>query len=420
LSDHKTALVPLESWCYSSPELRASGKSVDVGLLAEALVYYDSALINVSNQPQFAELLRWFIVQNKYNDFLALVNDGVIKIYDYAFVSTAVLNKGVYSLLNIQDEAQAKPNTFEQRFLYHNDIQACLNNARLREKLYKTLRGNVVEVKAGEFGNAIENARKDYDNSERNALVVQAFVDELYSFRNLGPSPVIEANLRISDDGNQKHITYNVDFNVLSDKAGKELNFHLATPLTAGAISNRLLWSAANLKCDLFLGKPISVLIGDKLYETSEIISKSHKIVEELQEKVEFPDLRQLVNSGKLGLDEILKIRKKSQRFRSWLQEESDRDRDAIIAYHHEVAKASGFTKVGRKTLNLFGVVGGGAAGSMVGSAISGPVGAALGGASGSAIGYLLDIASKLGADWRPMVFGNWYKDRIEKVLDKK
>ena len=131
MSDHKTALVPLESWCYNSPELHASGKSIDIGLLAEALIYYDTALINVSTQPQFAELLNWFIAQNKFNDFLALVNDGSIKIYDYAFISTAVLKEGAYVLLNLQDEMQAKPNSFEQRYLYHDVIQTCLNNSRL-------------------------------------------------------------------------------------------------------------------------------------------------------------------------------------------------------------------------------------------------------------------------------------------------
>ncbi|HWP93384.1 MAG TPA: hypothetical protein VNN20_14415 [Thermodesulfobacteriota bacterium] len=170
----------------------------------------------------------------------------------------------------------------------------------------------------------------------------------------------------------------------------------------------------------MYLGQPISVLVGDKLYESGKQISKVHSIIEELHQKVEFPDLRQLVNCGKIGLKEILIIRKKARKFREWLQQESDRDRDAIIAYHHEVAKEAGFTKLGRKRLNLIGVIGGGAIGSVVGSVVSGHSGAALGGAAGSTVGYVLDIASKLGADWKPVVFGNWFRDRIEKVLDNK
>ena len=106
-----------------------------------------------------------------------------------------------------------------------------------------------------------------------------------------------------------------------------------------------------------------------------------------------------------------LYLRKKAKKFRTWLQEESDRDRDAIIAYHNEVAKESGFTNVSRKALNLFGVLGGAA----IGASVGGPVGAVV----GSGAGYVLDIASKLGADWKPVVFGNWYRDRIEKVLKR-
>jgi hypothetical protein len=60
------------------------------------------------------------------------------------------------------------------------------------------------------------------------------------------------------------------------------------------------------------------------------------------------------------------------------------------------------------------------AIGSVVGSVVSGHSGAALGGAAGSAIGYILNITSKLRADWKPVVFGNWFRERIERVLDDK
>lgn len=61
MSGHTTALVPIESWAYQSPDLRAVGKQVDVGLFAESLVYYDAVLLNISTQPQLAELLRWLL-----------------------------------------------------------------------------------------------------------------------------------------------------------------------------------------------------------------------------------------------------------------------------------------------------------------------------------------------------------------------
>jgi hypothetical protein len=135
LSDHTSVFVPLESWCYHSPELRANNKLIDIGLLAETFIYYDQVIVNVGTQPQFAQLLDWFTQQGRFHDFIGLVNDGVLKIYEYSFVSVAVQKDGIYILINIQDENQAKPNTFEQRYLYHKDVQNCLRHARHRSEI---------------------------------------------------------------------------------------------------------------------------------------------------------------------------------------------------------------------------------------------------------------------------------------------
>ena len=163
----------------------------------------------------------------------------------------------------------------------------------------------------------------------------------------------------------------------------------------------------------------MGMLVGDKLYESTERIAKAGAVIEDLKAKVEFPDVRALVNHGQIDLQEILRIRKKAQKFRDWLQRESDRDRDAIIAYHNETARELGLVTAGRKALSIFGVLGGGAAGSLIGTAIAGPIGAAIGGAAGSGTGYLADLVSKIGADWKPVVFGNWLRKRIEKLVEE-
>jgi len=419
MTDHSTAIVPLETWSYSSPELRAKRKTVDVGLFAEALIYYDCVAANITNQPQLAEFLQWFISQGRLDDFLSLVRDGSVKLYEYAFATTAVRDDrtGNYSIWNIQDPIQKEPNTFEQRFLYHQSIEALFPKARQRKRLYRSLRGNVIEVKSEEFGSSIENARNDYQDPQRNALILQAFVDDLYKFRKLGRPPQVIATVRNSADGTKHQITWNVDFAELKSMAGQELNFHPGTPLTAGALSNRLIWSAAQLSCDLYLAQPIGILVGDKLYESTQRVAKAGNVIEDLKAKVAFPDLRTLVNDGNIGFQEILRIRKKARKFRDWLQQESERDRDAIIAYHNETARELGLVTAGRKALSIFGVIGGGAAGALVGTATAGTIGTAVGGATGSAIGYLADITSKIGRDWKPIVFGNWFRQRIEKFI---
>ena len=419
MSDHSTALVPIESWCYASPDRRAAGASIDIGLFAEALIYYDRVLVNVGNQPQFAEFLAWFESQDSLADLFALFRDGTLGVYDYAFVVSAIEKNGVYSIWNLQDPVQAEPNTFEQRVLYHPSVEQVLARARHRKQLYKALRGRVTEVKAAEFGSPIANARLDYADPRRNALVVQAYVDELYRFRRLGRPPDVQASVA-SSHGGQHRVTWNINFEELSEQSGPQLGFHTGMPLTAGAVSNRLLWSSAISACDLYLPRPIAVLVGDKLFESAETIAKTGAVIQDLKHRVEFPDVRSLVNQGDLKLADVLRIRKKARRFRDWLQSESDRDRDAIIAYHNEVAKELGITEGARMTLRIFGVLGGGAAGSAIGTAVGGPIGGAVGASAGSGTGYLADLAAKMGSNWRPLVFGEWLRKRIEKVVADK
>jgi hypothetical protein len=315
------------------------------------------------------------------------------------------------------DPIEEKPNTFDQRFLYHKSVQAVLPTGRKRKHFYTALRDRVIEVKASEFEISIENARRDSREPRRNALILQSFVDELYRFRGLGHSPQIDVKV-VPSINERIDVTWNINFDELTKLAGKELNFHAQTPLNANAISNRFIWSAANLNCDLYLPKPMSIVTGDKLYETGLKVLKNNSIIDTLQKSVEFPDVRTLVNEGKLDLDDVLSIRKKAGKFRKWLQTEGKRDRDALIAYHNEVSKDSGFTKVSRVALNIFGIMGGAAIGSIVESQLPGLPGAAIGAVSVAGTEYLFDVARKINQDWKPVVFGEWMKQRIENLLD--
>jgi hypothetical protein len=196
-------------------------------------------------------------------------------------------------------------------------------------------------------------------------------------------------------------------------------------PLSTAAEANKYLWASDKLKCDLYLARPVSTLVGDKLYEAGETALKSkiktRNVVDELEARVEFPDLRRYVNLDKIDFPQILEIRKKSKKFREWLQKEAGHDRDAIVAYHKEVAMASGFTNIGRTSLRLFGVFGGAAVGASVGAALGNMTGAAggsvLGAAAGKGITYLAELAASIGEKWQPVVFGDWYSAKIATVL---
>ena len=70
MSNHAYALVPIESWCYSSPDVVFHGGSIDIGLMAESLIYYDTIYLHVTNQPQLATLIEWFVKQGKLTEVL--------------------------------------------------------------------------------------------------------------------------------------------------------------------------------------------------------------------------------------------------------------------------------------------------------------------------------------------------------------
>lgn len=410
MSDHTKVLVPLESWCYHSPEIRFKGGMIDIGLFAEALIYYDQIYINPTNPDHFSLLLSWFINQNKYSDFIAMLADGTLKIYEYSFVSAPIKIEDSWSVFNIQDSIQALPSTFAQRYLYHKSVQKCFKHARHKNKLYRALEDNVIEVKASDFGKSIENAYIDYLNSERNSHILQSFIDEISYLLNLSGLPAIKTVIK--EERGKHQIIWNINIENISKLLGRDLNFNDSTPLCAAIQCNRFLWSSAQLNSDLFLGKPIGSLVGDKLFESALKNQKTQNLIGQLDAEVEFPDIRALVNSEELKLDDILLFRKKSKRFRKWLQDEGERDRNAIIAYHNQVAKEAGFTNILRKSLNLFGVLGG----AYLGEIIAGNKGAVLGAAAGRGIEYLFDIASKLNSNWKPIVFGEWLKDRTKKI----
>lgn len=417
MSDHKRSIVPLEAWAYASPDVKLKGCDIDLGLLAEALIYYGSVAVQPTNQPQFAAFLAWFVNGDAFDDLLALLQERALIIYEYSFLTTVIKHPdGEYSLWNVQDPVQEKSNTFEERYLYHPTVEAVLPRQRQRAQLYAACRDRVIEAKAANFGNPINASLDDYRDPDRNSLLIQAFVDELYSVRDLRKPPELKATV-VSDDRGH-HINWGIDLNGLGQTAGPELNFHPGTPLIAAAHANRLLWSASQLSADLYLSQPMAAVVGDKLYEAAHRVVKSNEVIGELKAEVEFPDVRKLVNDGTIGVKEVLALRAKAVKFRSWLQQESHRDRNAIIAYHQEVAKEAGMITAGRRALSIFGVLGGGLAGAYLAGSVSGAaVGAMAGSGARAATKYLFDLVGKFGENWRPVVFGNWMRFRIEKYV---
>ena len=473
MSLHKTAFVPLATGYFQSPELLLNGRKADTGLFAESLIYYDSVYVHVDNPEQFANFISLLIQQGlSYEKLIEIIEDGTLRFFGTVMIMPFLGTgnpKIVTSLYSIQEEAIYEPNYFSKRFLDFEGLRDSFSSltdfdSKTFEKFYEVAQKASTIFSGNDIGDdVIDNAYKDCINPKRFKLVAKSFYKELYKVHKMGKLPNFLVGIKEVNAQNIHQIARNIDSTILGQPIGEteykihELEFipkikpipslenteikstFPHSPIVFAGISNLYINCAARLNCDLFLPNPISEIIGDKLFEISDFelenpSNKVQNIIEKLESDVEFPDLSQLVNSDEIDFVKVLEIRNKAKKFRDWLQDESERDRDAIIAYHNEVAKQTGFTNIAKRSLNIFGVL---ASASVAGAIsykvsndpqLSTMVGSATGAMSSKivekglskATEKLFDYgANKFGEEWKPVCFGNWYRNDIEKFLKK-
>ncbi len=413
MNKHKATLIPIEPWLYHSPKLKLKGSIIDIGLMCEALIYYERIFINIdafSKHVLFNEIIKWFKSQNAYENFLELLSEGTINFVYHSFFTSSILNTEdtVHSIWNVDDEESKAKDVFNSRVLYNNELNNIIKS-RERQKLYRVIEGKVIELKADKFEDAITNAKVDYENVDTCNVIVQSFIDELYREFNYNKPPTVNSKIT-KNEGKLLNINWNISFDELNKKIGNKLEIHSGIPFTGIAHCNRIIKTASIIESDIYLGEVMSSLVNNKLYEIN--LKKEDKILnvmKELKQEVEFPDIRTLVNNGLVTFKDILEIRKEAKKFRSWLQYEGERDRDAIIAYHKEVAEKSNLKKFGKNILSITGI---GVIGAL-GAGVGGPVGGALGAILGSNADKFI---SSINSEWKPEVFGEWLTRRVDNI----
>lgn len=474
MSNHKIALVPLATGYFQSPELLMKGRRADTGLFAESLIYYDSVYVHVDNPEQFASFISLLIQQGlTYETLFELIEEGVIRFFNTVLIMPFMGTghpKIITSLYSMQEQAMIEPNYFAKRFLEFEGLKSIFSdlsnfNQKSFDKFCEVAEKTAVTFSSENIGDdVIDNAYEDCFNPKRFKLIARSFYKELYKANGLGKLSNFDVRVRELNSHNMVEISKNTDSTILRrDLGNKGLSIHELdftpsikpipsiedpnikstfshSPVVLAGISNLYINSAARLNSDLFLSNPVGKVVGDKLFEISnfEISRKKTKIqniVKNLEAKVEFPDIRQFVNEDKIGFDKVIEIRDKAKRFRAWLQSESERSRDEIIAYHNEVAKQTGFDKIRSRTLNIFGVVASGAVSGAVGliakklsddntvAAVTGLTSLAIASeitkkATSKLTEKLFDYGANFGSDWKPVVFGKWLESEISEFLE--
>lgn len=451
MSNHKIALVPLSTGYFQSPELLSKGVRTDLGLFAEALIYYDSVYVHVDNPEQFADFINRLIKHGlSYKKLLELTDDGTLRFFNTGLIMPYMGTGNpdiITSLYFIRESGMDKPGYFAKRYLEFGGLRSKFLNSLDFEKFCQNTEKTAVSFIDEELGgDSVKNAYNDFFNLKRYKLIVKYILEELYKVNNLGDLPEFDIKVRELNSKNLDEIAKNINSTILGlqsdddeykiyeidytnlikpipsleDKNKTALFSHI--PIVCAGVSNLYIKSAEKLNCDLFLPSPVSRVIGNKLYESSNVeISKLRldiqNLIENLQIQTEFPDIKYYVNSNQIRFDKVLEIRKKAK-FQEWLKNDAVKDTNALIASHNEVTKDAGLINAEKhKILKLFGVLGAVHFSLFENEIYPKDAENKLILAENKSGLFLESVGEKLLSSWNPICFGEWYKDEIATVL---
>ena len=234
--------------------------------------------MNVDNPVQFSQLISWLIQQGlSVADITALFRAGVFEFYNFAFTTNPHVEFEsperirIKGLWNIQDRTMQEPKSFFKRFIEFPKLRECFQNTAQFERFVSALDGRVIEVKADDIGaTAIENAYRDFLNPKRSALMAQELVNEIYRIKSLGKPPTIAVEV-IDRGGGEFAISWNIPLNRLPAlEVESNIKAAVTLPLSTAAAANKYLWATDRQSCDLYVSRPISALVGDKLFEAAD------------------------------------------------------------------------------------------------------------------------------------------------------
>ncbi|MEW5701046.1 MAG: hypothetical protein AB1792_02285 [Candidatus Zixiibacteriota bacterium] len=423
--------MPTETWAFNEPLLHLEGKPADLGAIAEALVYYERAKLVITTPNQLVALIQWALVAGELDSLMNLLCDGALSFVYFDFATTAVYDPrtDTHTLVNIRDEeAVTHPLRAFERKVAHRATDQAISNSRRRKRFLRALRDSVLEIKADQYGRAIDDATKDSVRSEVVIAALQPVVDEIWpAYFQAEPVPVSAAIAPQSEQPTK--ITINVNFEAINSAVRTAGFLHDGSVLIAIAQANRNLWTAAREGTDLYSRGVTGSIVSSKIVGAVRHNSKLNQTLSLLQAEVEYPDIAVLVNQGNISFRTVLRLRDASSQFRPWVHSVSETNRDKLSAYHNDVVHITGFKPVGRKAVRFLGRLASAAAGTGVGLVVGAdrPVTAGLLGTAVTVVGdhivsTLTDYLSKLGESveegWRPVLFGDWAKSVVARQRD--
>lgn len=424
---HSAAYVQPSFLRFPSPKL--ADARLDIGSIAAAMVYYDRVIIGISASSEFAPLLRWFITAGCFDDFLSMLNSGALSIYFFPRMMGAASEGGLVTGL-VEFSTTGSGHDFEQHILGGANVIGVVGSERYHRDLRRACVRNLRLAPVDARNDAARNAEQDFFDGPRCSPYLKAWMRRAAQLGLIdeGFDVSVEANVQFLPNNRVGHqLIWKANSVVTRNASLVEVLPDPAMLLSEAGRLNQSVQAALNLHSDLWPIPLASDIVVSKLAEAARI-TKAHQIIERLDAEVDFPDIAELVNKGTLSAKDILHIRAKAGRFRLWLQSEGERDRNAILAYHNEVSKASGLQKLGRSALTIASIVAGAIAAKYAippgvqlpevgGFNIDpGVLGSTAGGLAREGIRWLGTVAKGIeGGGWRPSVFGQGLEEYVRR-----
>ncbi|WP_086445599.1 hypothetical protein [Leptospira venezuelensis] len=385
-------------------EVGPIGDQIDLGSLAEALLYYGEVRI-LAKHHVLEELIR----KIGPDSLIRLLETGIFKL--------------IYELdmMGIHTNASGTPNALHSPVVFHalkhepdvalpelfHSVTGRSGKGRRLSKKFASL----IETVNREPG-LIEAFNSDIDNGE----YIKKTVTELISI--YAPEYTIPRSFIFDIDkrGNEFKIVTNLDFEELNIIYHQRISPKHSS-ITDAYIMSHILTARENAmlcakyKSDIFIDS-VNMRMLELCFDS--IIQRtkhSKKNIETFQDFV-FDDsraVREAVNSGKLEFTEVINLVEKSIKFKEWVSERPS-DMELVKEYFKEVTKTSSIDKLPTKIAKWSFFTGAGLA-----------IGATLGsGAIGTGLGVLTSVVDAFVFDnivkgWKPSSFINTVKSALVK-----
>jgi hypothetical protein len=380
----------LESICFRRQHPLDSDVPLDLGLLAEAMIFYGAVRL-AADRAMLQQLIRVC----GPDSLIALCETERLKVtYAPQLLGIGTRNGGTL------DEVHSPVRIYNPRDKVDDVVVDAFRQATGRSgrgrRLAMRFLGSVDEIEFPEF--VLSGALEDFADEAYVYAVTRETLGQLAP--EYAPGDFV---LDVVREGAEVRLNSDIDF----DKANQSLHLHIPPDVTslggASLLAQMLevrgdLFLAAHYSAELATSRLTSSLVRLRLHNATRGIGSGRREIDIFHEAVldGVHSVRDSINSGAASFTDLLNLLESAGRFREWLTG-ADFDEGLVRAYYEELEKPSWVQKLPVKAMRWVVVTS-----AAIGLAPFGPGGLIAGAGLAGFDSLLLE---KLARGWRPSQF---------------